>query len=213
LKVIEQKDKELAKQDELLAEVRKIADEAMLTMDGTGCAGDTMSDDSITLFDGLQEENLDLKEQNLDLEERQFATKSQLNRMSLSHEQAISSETRKAQLCVAAVSEIKPLNCFYNAMLQVLGVYVQLFGASSNDIPDLSLIDGMLDEAHEALEFYCEMNKVMRAGIKELEVLAKHAADSQTTLDAIRSGFVGFLGNLFYDPKMLMKMNGMPCVV
>lgn len=231
-KKLAEKDKELAEKDEVLAQIRyefrKVSDDNVTSMETE--LNDTvsmMSDETDTMIEDLEKEDLELQEQNLNLEVQISTTKAQLHQLSLSHEQVISSETRKAHLSAAAVTEIKPLTRFYKAMLQVLKSYAELFQTSPDNVPNMSVIDTMLEEASDALESYLEMNKLMRAGVeecenddmdhialrKELESLAEYATDSQISVETIRHGFWDFLEQLSNEPKVLSTMNGMLCDV
>ncbi|KAJ4364764.1 hypothetical protein N0V95_000712 [Ascochyta clinopodiicola] len=203
LKALAQKDKQLAKKveeltgkNELLAKLDKELDEAF----------SLMTCDTEMLVDDPQEEPTVVQQENL--------------------QHAGSSTRREAQFSAAIISEMKPLNRFYQAVFQVVNAFAMIFQATSiKDIPPVSYIGDQLDAAQIALGDYIDIKDMMRASIEELggndmdqiallhelDVLAASATNSQIDLEVVHMGFWNFLNQLSDDPKMLSNLNGALC--
>ncbi len=173
------------------------------------------SDESIAIIAELEDKAINLEEQNLNLEQT-------IELVSRSHDQIQDLETRKARMSAAAVSEIKPLNRFYTAVLQILRLYAEIFNMSSTGTPDFSTIDTVFDSAYSALGDYYTVNEIMRADVeetnlddadqialrKELGALAQCAATSQLSLEALRGGFLDFVGRIYCEPEIQSCVDG-----
>lgn len=184
VKALDHKEKQLAKKDEMLAELRQQLKEAQVCKTASGTTWSESLDefdDAETLVDGmsddslaLQEQNIDLLQQNLSLSHDKEALQDEcvMAKMEIAELKAASDDTktqyhinqdRKAQLLAAAISEVKTLNRFYKAGFDVLNHFAEAFHTEKADMPSNTYIEEQLDTAQDALAGYISVKQVVRA--------------------------------------------------
>ena len=254
-KALERKDKQLANKEKELADKNEMlaghhqrwADHIPVRTADSSSVPFNDADDEATLLDEVnddylevQEQNIQLLQKNVALEENNAALKeqndtliAQLYKIIALQEQSLSAQPTAPQApttqnFTSIVPEAKSLNRFYDTIRQILGVFAQIFQASSNheSIP-LSDLEAQLDDAQLALEDYYVAKEWMRADIqksgyedadqialrKELGSMARSGFDSLSSLNTLYTGFWTFVNQLSEDPKTLSSLNGALCDV
>ncbi|KAF1844413.1 uncharacterized protein K460DRAFT_408699 [Cucurbitaria berberidis CBS 394.84] len=124
------------------------------------------------------------------------------------------------QLYSAVVSEITPLNRFFDRAVKVLGIYQLLFQALSDpynhSITSLPRsLDVLMAGAVDDLDIYQNVHRALRAGnIAEEQVrvqldgIAGNAGRMYSSLDGIKDDVAGFLSRLRSEPDAWWAMKG-----
>lgn len=124
------------------------------------------------------------------------------------------------RLYCAIVSEITPLNRFFNRAFNVLGIYQLLFQAlsdpSNNAVMGLpSSLDVLMKGAADDLDIYQNVHEARQAGNvaeeqvrAELDGIAANAERMYDTLDSIRNDVEGFLSRLRSEPDAWRAIKG-----
>lgn len=237
LKTLKRKDKQLAKKDKMLAELRQQVKDAQSCHATSGDQWTDDTDDTKTLVGDMAEDSLVLQEQNIDLLQQNLAlahdnqaltdqyvmAKIQISEMKAAYDCSVAQHC-KSQLFAAAVSEIKTMNRFYTAAFAVLNNFATAFHATEADFPSATYMSDQLNAAQDALAGYVSVKQIVRAvtdGLPtdadqvalyaELDSLGASAADSMSSLEVLSTGFWRFLNQLSDDPKLLSQLNGALC--
>lgn len=238
LKALERKDKQLAKKDETIAELRQQVKDALACHNAPEDQSTGGLDDDVeTMVEDMPNDPLDLWQQNIDLlqqnlslsqdkealEDRCTMVTIELSELKAAYDYSPAQDC-KAQLFAAVISEIKTMNRFYTGAFDVLDVFAKAFHAATADIPSSAYIDNQLDMAQDALAGHNSVKQVVRAVTdasstdadqvalyEELDSLSSTAADSMSSLEVLNTGFWRFLNQLSDDPKHLSSLNGALC--
>ncbi|KAJ4988514.1 hypothetical protein SVAN01_05969 [Stagonosporopsis vannaccii] len=186
LKALERKEKQLAKKDEMLAELRQQVKDAQLCYYTFGDQLFDNNDDAKTLVDdthndtpketpddneslALQEQNIDVLQQNLALlqdnqalEDQYVMVKIELSELKAAYDFS-PAQDYKTQLFAAAISEIKTVNRFYTAAFKVLNGFAKAFHTTKTELSSAGYISDQLDMAQDALVGYSSVKQVVRA--------------------------------------------------